>query len=164
MRNGWNNKRKILLVTVLSFLVIGGFSFIYTPHLKNADKPFIDLSGSVGDAIGNAKSAYTAANPTSTPRPKATATPTPRATTTPTPTPVIKDVEIVVADEEINSADFTSTKAADFANEFTKDKAKEFTDKGRKVILVDDYAESKTFKKLIKLLKELQLDFEIERR
>ncbi|MBQ7636963.1 MAG: hypothetical protein IJS80_06610 [Lachnospiraceae bacterium] len=167
MKNGSKNKNRIIPVTVLAFLVLGGFAgLIFTPVLKNADKPFIDLSGSVGEAIGNAQSAYIAANPTVTPRPKATATPTPRPTSvpTPTPTPVIKDVEIVVADEEVNSEDFKSTDAAGITVEFTAKKIQDIKAEGRKVILVDDYAESKTFKKLLKLLNDSGLDYEVERR
>ncbi len=166
MKNGSKNKIRIILVSVLSFMVLGGFLDIFKPVLRNAKDPFIDLSGSVGEAIGNAQSAYISANPTATPRPKATATPSPRPTSTPTPTPtpVIKDVEIVVADETVSSGDFKSTDAAGITAELTSEKIQDIKAEGRKVILVDDYAESKTFKKLLKLLNNSGLDYEVERR
>ncbi len=156
--NGLSGKVKFCLVIVV-LLSMG--TIFFTPVLKNADDPFIEISGSVGEAVGNAKEAYIAANPTATPRPIAPPRPTatPKPTATPTPVPVIKDIEIVVADEELSCEGYKSTTATDFMKEFDPADAA-----GRRVVLVDDYAEAKTFKKLLKYLDSIGFTYDVERR
>lgn len=58
MKNGSNNKKPIIAACLVLASVFLCGSIFYTPVLKNADLPFIELSGSVGTAIGNAKQAY----------------------------------------------------------------------------------------------------------
>jgi hypothetical protein len=161
MKNGLTTGNKILLLAILGLggLVSGLF---YTPELINCDKPFIEISGSVGDAIGNAKGAYIATHPTSTPTP--TATPKPTATPTPTPTPIptatpTPPLEVIVGGEEVTSYLYEGNDIETFLREFTVEKLL-----GRKVILVDDYAEAKTFRKVLRFIIESALEYEIERR
>ena len=145
------------MAIILSSLLLVAYVF-YKPVLKNADKPFIELSGAVGNAVGNAESAYIVANPTPIPEP----VPTPPVVEESEPEkPKPKDVqmEVVVGDEKIS---FGAIKDADIS--VFKSLFESGTMKEKKIILVDDYAESGTFNRLIKLFKESGTDFEIEER
>ena len=194
MKNGWNSKNFIIVIMLFSGVLLAGYIF-YKPVLKNADKPFIELSGSVGTAIGNAQGAYYAANvtekpaptgtemPSSTPKPsitaKPTTTPTPLPssgpdtpapsntpvptvvpTLSPTPTPIVPtEARIIVADEQVSSNGLFDGNVEDFKTEFQKEHG---VFKGLKIILIDDYAEAKSFRRMIRLIKESGVEYEIE--
>ena len=66
MKNGWN-KKIIIISGLIMALFLTAFWSWNMPNLINADKPFIDLSGSVGDSIGNAEKAYEKSKLTSLP-------------------------------------------------------------------------------------------------
>ena len=75
------------------------------PKLINADKPFIDLSGSVGESIGNASAAYEKAQPTIAPDEDLLPTVTPEPTDIPG-IDEITSVEVVikVGDERLSGS------------------------------------------------------------
>ena len=119
---------------------------MYTPVLKNADKPFIDLTGSIGTAIGNAQEAYKVSQPT----PKPTTKPEVKPTTTPKPTPMVPTtIDIVVADEniQIEKWNYSSETIGTFEN-VIRGSAYD----GKSFILVDDFAESNTLRDVMAVL------------
>ena len=150
MKNKFGSKIIIMVSIILSALLMAGFTWWgYTPVLINADKPFVELNGGYGDAIGGAKSsatnAYNEEHPTPTP--------------TPTPTPKVDDgmVKITVCDEKISYGAVTEKDYTYFKNAFENGTMRE-----KKIILIDDYAEARTFKKIIKLFEKAGTDYEIE--
>ena len=86
------------------FLLFTAFWSWNMPSLINADKPFIDLSGSIGDSIGNANTAYEKGQVTPIPTDTPGITPEPTPEITPTDIPVIgpedKEFEIIVGAED----------------------------------------------------------------
>lgn len=63
MKHGFNNKRvRIAFFIIAVSILLCGYIF-KRPELINADKPFIELSGSIGESIGNAQKAYAEAYP-----------------------------------------------------------------------------------------------------
>ena len=146
-----------MTIFVLLYFVLVGY-VIYKPVLKNADKPFIDLNGSVGEAIGNAKDAYDVEHPsiseTQPIKPK------------PIDEPKIdpqkvydKSIKIIVTDEKISINEESYNTYSDYKKVF---KSETFNDKT--IYLIDDYAEAKTFLKLIKLFEQSGLSVVIQRR
>ena len=149
MRKGLtkNKKIKLILVCLLIVFTCAGYIF-YVPKLINADKPFIDLSGSVGDAIGNAESVSVSGNRDSDKVPK------PTAAVTPTPIPRDRtdskeSVTIRVSDMTITVNGIRVDSFEDFAVRIT---GQAFA--GKSFELIDDYAELKTFRKAIRILDE----------
>lgn len=155
MKKGTNNKRKLILLILTCALALAGY-IAYKPVLKNADKPFIDLSGTVGDAMGNSQKAYVKLNPSSTPKPTQVIKPT--STPRPTVTPATR-VEIKVFGEMITDGKVYYDDAAGFVTAFESG-----VYKGKSVVLIDDYADSKTYKRLLKLFRENGVNFREERR
>ncbi len=149
MKNGSNKKGKIIIFVILMSLLITGYVF-YVPKLKNADNPFIVLNGNNGDSIGAAKSAaqnaYNAEHPISTPTP--TATPAPKED---------GKMRVTVSDETIAFGSLTNL---DF-NRFKKVFENGALD-SKEIILVDDYAEARTFSKIIKLFEKAGKEYEVE--
>lgn len=157
MKNGSNNKLILSAVFVTSCFVLAAGLF-YKPVLKNADDPFIDLSGSVGNAIGKAREAYGINNPTPTTIP--IAVPSFSPTPVPTVVPVVdEDIEVVVQDEQIKMAGVSYDGFSSFKSIFRIEDISSKT-----IVLIDDYAESRTFKKLINYFKENGVIYEMERR
>ena len=138
MGSSFGKKKKcILIVCIVAALLMSGYLF-YTPELKNADKPFIDLTGSVGQSLGNAKEAYAVSDPSTT---------------------VSAGTEVIVAGQSITVGKFYYETTESFERAVNNGKFK-----GQKIRLIDDYAEVKTFKKTIKILKKAGLSYEIETR
>ena len=158
MKNGSSNKRRIIIVVVIAALILTGYIF-RKPVLKNAEKPFIELSGSVGNAIGNAKNAYDAEHPAPTTEPAPPEPETEPPTTESETADVDVDIEIVVCDESISTDEATYKDVNGFIEAFNHGVFEE-----KNIILVDDYAEAKTFKRLINLFEEAGISYEIERR
>ena len=151
------NKIKLVIAVSLFSLTLVGYIF-YKPVLKNADQPFIELSGAVGDAIGNATDAYREANPIATPAPSSQ----PQAGGQPRPEKPDSEntsVEVVVDDETISFAGYRNINLTVFKTAFENGVLA-----GKKIVLVDDYAESKTFHRLIRLFRDTNTDYEIEKR
>ena len=134
-----NKKKTLILLCIVSTLIILGDVF-YTPKLINADKPFIELSGSVGDSIGNAQSAFAIANPTTS--------------TSTSDLLVHYDYTIEVELEEI-----TLNGNAYSLNDLERD-IKDGKYKGKTVLLFDNYAETITYKSVKGVLKHNDIPFD----
>ena len=151
------NNKKILIFLVLlvfSFALTGGI--FYTPELENADKPFIELSGAVGTAIGNAKDAFSDEHiqpddPQEDEKEETSASIIQKQEQIPD-----TKVEIFVTDEEIKIG---MKRVADFS-EFEMLIRGENYD-GREFEIVDDFGEYKTVKRIDKLLEKLGKTYSI---
>lgn len=165
MKHGWknNNRIKLVVICVLVTALCAGY-IIYTPKLINAPLPFIELAGTVGTAVGNAK--YVSEHPSPTPtgnnplRPTPTPVPTPRLTPTPVPTPVPDNkLTIRVEDTYIYINKILCTDTGDFSRRFNNMLKDDST-----ITLIDDYAELKTFRGVIKVFKQLGVtDYAVDR-
>ena len=162
MKNG-SNKIKILIVAGLIFVVISAFWSWNMPSLINADKPFIELSNSIGDSIGNANDAYERAlvtpAPTDFPKPTAEVSPTP--TEAPVIVPEDKEFEIIVGDADysgdgetivIIGYDGAEMKAFSIPSFETMINGEAFYDKN--FVLIDNYAENLTYRDVLRVLEE----------
>ena len=171
MKNGSNKKILVFICLIIVIISTGYGPFERIPNLINANKPFIDLSGSIGESVGNAKEAYEKA--VLTPAPDDTV---PTITPAPTDIPEIQDPEsgeimINVGDEDfagsgeavyIKGAGMEPLKFSVDSFETLKNtlQSKEF--EGYKIILVDNYAETKVFRILKRMLEDSGIDYEIE--
>ncbi len=157
MKNGLNKKTFWMVIFLLFYFDLVGYIF-YKPVLKNADKPFIELSGSVGEAIGNAKSAYDVEHPSISETqpiiPKTTEVPEKKEKKVHS-----NSIEIIVTDEKISINENSYDTYYDYKKIF---KSETFNNKT--IYLIDDYAEAKTFLKLLKLFEQSGLSVVIKRR
>lgn len=156
MKNGWKNNKRIKLAVfcVLAAALFAGYIF-YKPKLINAPKPFIELSGTVGTAVGNAQ--YVKDHPSPTPAGNDSLTPTPTPVPTLNPTPTITPTP--VPDNKV------TIRVEDTSIYIDKVLCTDVDDAGRRlknrltdasvITLVDDYAELKTYRSVMKLLKSL---------
>lgn len=170
MKNGLN-KKILIIASLLIMLFLTAFLPWNMPKLINADKPFINLSGSIGESIGNANEAYE----------KAVLTPTPDDTVptiTPAPTdiPEIQDPEgneimIIVGDEDfaglgeavyIKGAGIEPLKISADSLDTLKDTLQNKGSEGYKIILVDNYAETKVYRALKNMLEDFGINYETE--
>ena len=149
MKSG-SNKKKILITAVLMFLLFTAFWSWNMPSLINADKPFIDLSNSIGDSIGNANTAYEKGLVTPVPTDTPGITPEPTPEITPTDIPVIgpedKEFEIIV----IMGSGGAEMKAYSIASFETMINGEAFS--GKSFVLIDNYAENQTFRDVMSIL------------
>lgn len=167
MKSGLN-KFKILVVGTMLCL----FSLALYPWEKvdliNADKPFVDLSGSIGESIGNATKAYEKAHPTLIPT--TTPEPTPEITPEPTPTPIDihtfeeDEIKIIIGDEDFSGSGenvfVNNNKLRTNADLKTTLSSMEY--EGKKIIIIDLYAESITFRGVKSVLEEMGLSYQVE--
>ncbi len=141
------------------------------PKLINADKPFIDLSGSIGESIGNASKAYEKSKLTSIPDdddPIPTATPIPNDITD-ISDPYDQKIWIVAGSSDITGSgesvtiegDNTSV-SIDLNNNGLDMVLQQFDLTGKKAILVDNYAETKTVYKIKRILEKYGIEYRIE--
>jgi hypothetical protein len=170
MKNGLN-KKILIIASLLIMLFLTAFLPWNMPKLINADKPFINLSGSIGESIGNANEAYE----------KAVLTPVPDdmvPTITPAPTdiPEIQDPEsneimIIVGDEDfaglgeavyIKGAGIEPLKISADSLDTLKDTLQNKGSEGYKIILVDNYAETKVYRALKNMLEDFGINYETE--
>ena len=169
MKNG-SNKKILIILGILMLVIFSGYSIFETiPKLINSDKPFIDLSGSIGDSIGSANKAYekdvlspvpTETVPTDVP---------PEPTDTPIETePDKKELRIIVGDTLLSGAgerislegtekDYSGMGISS-ADELKKTLKNEDIS-GITIILVDNYAEVKAYREAEKILMELEIEF-----
>ncbi|MDO4938727.1 MAG: hypothetical protein Q4E54_02050 [Lachnospiraceae bacterium] len=154
----------IIIVTLIAMSAMTSFAFTFkeAAKLKNADKPFIDLSGLIGDAElgtgGNAEAALSGNTDTQTPDEGGTGL-----------AGVVQDVlmetvtrvEMVIEVHDrtikvngITEKDADAAKAAISAN----------YKKGMDVRLIDDYAEYRTYSDVLAILEELKIRPDEERR
>lgn len=156
MRHGSSNKKRnyILGFCLISFVFLTGYVF-YEPKLINANKPFIELSGSIGTSIGNAKNAYEYEHPKVEP---AKSTPTP---VKPTPTPVkheVKTQAAIMVSGEIISLDGKECKnVEDFE---TMIRSKEYD--SLSFVLIDDYAEATTYRAVKRVLEDVGKKYSLQ--
>ena len=128
-------KKYLIFILALSLLLLAGFSF-YKPVLINASEPFIDLSGSVGTSIGNAKEAFQMENQSGTTKPGNSGEEK-------------TQIEIIVCDETF-LVDGVECPYFSRVNEYICREE----NKNCKFILVDDYAEAEAYKKVLHSLRE----------
>lgn len=148
----WNRKTFWAAAAVLTVFICCGYIF-YVPKLINADKPFIDLTGSVGEAIGSAESAVMSGNRDSDDVNK------PTAAVTPTPIPRQHDenkeyITVRVSDDVITVNGIRVENFEEFKSRIT---GKAFDGKNFEVI--DDYAELKAFRKALRILDECDCSY-----
>lgn len=167
MKNGSNKKKKLIVTGLVMFLLLTAFWSWNMPKLINADKPFIDLSGSIGESIGNAKTAHDKAtqinNPEPTDIPQITDIPEP--TETPPEPPEKVEVRIVVGDEDMSGSGEKITANGNVIISPEELSAFFETDieKEKDFIIVDNYAEAKTYRSVIDYLKANETDYRTER-
>ena len=170
MKNGLN-KKILIIASLLIMLFLTAFLPWNMPKLINADKPFINLSGSIGESIGNANEAYE----------KAVLTPAPDDTVptiTPAPTdiseiqdPESNEIMIIVGDEDfaglgeavyIKGAGIEPLKISADSLDTLKDTLQNKGSEGYKIILVDNYAETKVYRALKNMLEDFGINYETE--
>ena len=170
MKNGLN-KKILIIASLLIILFLTAFLPWNMPKLINADKPFINLSGSIGESIGNANEAYEKA--VLTPAPDDTV---PTITPAPTDIPEIQDPEgneimIIVGDEDfaglgeavyIKGAGIEPLKISADSLDTLKDTLQNKESEGYKIILVDNYAETKVYRALKNMLEDFGINYETE--
>ena len=170
MKNGLN-KKILIIASLLIMLFLTAFLPWNMPKLINADKPFINLSGSIGESIGNANEAYEKA--VLTPAPDDTV---PTITPAPTDIPEIQDPEIneimiIVGDEDfaglgeavyIKGAGIEPLKISADSLDSLKDTLQNKGSEGYKIILVDNYAETKVYRVLKNMLEDFGINYETE--
>jgi hypothetical protein len=170
MKNGLN-KKILIIASLLIMLFLTAFLPWNMPKLINADKPFINLSGSIGESIGNANEAYEKA--VLTPAPDDTV---PTITPAPTDIPEIQDPEgneimIIVGDEDfaglgeavyIKGAGIEPLKISADSLDTLKDTLQNKRSEGYKIILVDNYAETKVYRALKNMLEDFGINYETE--
>ncbi|MBR4815703.1 MAG: hypothetical protein IKZ73_00395 [Lachnospiraceae bacterium] len=170
MKSGLNNWKRILIAVCLCMLLVAYAPWETVPNLINADKPFIDLSGSIEDSIGNAASAYEKAHPTLVPTvsPEPTPVISPEPTPEPTPvdifTPAEDEIKIIIGDE-----DYSGSGEIVFVN---GNKLQTVTDlkpvlssleyEEKKIILIDLYAEKETYRAVKTVLDGMGLSYQTE--
>ena len=172
MKNGSNKRLIILFICILMFLFPTGyandwFGWDPIPNLINADKPFIDLAGSVGESIGNANAAYEKAT-TVTPFPE------PDVTVTPMPSNALSEIENKLEKAEkidiVIGAEYLSGPGESIlVNGIDIDDVDNFEKllkspvfEGKVIILLDNYAETKTYREVKRILKESGKEFREE--
>lgn len=170
MKNGLN-KKILIIASLLIMLFLTAFLPWNMPKLINADKPFINLSGSIGESIGNANEAYE--KTVLTPVPDDTV---PTITPAPTDIPEIQDPEsneimIIVGDEDfaglgeavyLNGAGIEPLKISADSLDTLKDTLQNKGSEGYKIILVDNYAETKVYRVLKNMLEDFGINYETE--
>lgn len=137
-------KKYLIFVLALCLLLLTGFSF-YKPVLINASEPFIDLSGSVGTSIGNAKEAFQMENQSGASESGNSGEDKPSMPSGEEKT----QIEIIVCDETF-LVDGVECPYFSRVNEYICREENE----NCKFILVDDYAEAEAYKKVLRSLRE----------
>ena len=150
-----NNKKTIILSALIINLIVLTGGIFYIPELKNADKPFIELSGSIGTAIGNANDAY-AEEHTQPEAPQEDEDETPDSTEPQQEEQLDNKVEITVTGEEIK----IGMEPVDDFSEFETVIRGEVFD-GKEIEIVDDFGEFKTTRRIIKLFDKLGKTYSI---
>ena len=151
-------------------VVLSGFGFWESvPKLINSDKPFIDLSGSIGDSIGSANKAYEKDILSPVPTEIVPTIVPPEPTDKPIETePDKKELRIVVGDISLSGAgerislegtekDYSGIEISS-ADDLKKTLKNEDIS-GITIILVDNYAEVKAYRDAEKILMDLGIEF-----
>jgi len=165
MKNGLRKTKIIVALLFICFICCAYAFWEDIPDLINADKPFIDLTDSIGKSIGNAEDAYRKANPTPipTPIPK----PTPEITPEPTPTEIPPEenvIKLYVGDGNTSGSGeiiYFDDKAVNSYDEL-KDVVLNLDLEDKVIVLVDCYAEKEAFINVMKVLAALDVDYRTE--
>lgn len=167
MKNG-SRKIKIIILFMMACLVFSAYNKLLEdiPNLQNADDPFIELD-SIGDSIGNAKTAYEKAHPTLTPTPIPEITPivTPEPTPTEIP-PNENEIKIIVGDEDpAGSGESVILEGKQIkSSEELKSIITGPDYEEKTILLIDYYAEKEAFKVVKSTLDEIGIGYRIETR
>lgn len=152
----------LVLLLILSATLTG--ALLFKPELINASEPFIDLNSGVGQAIGNAKDAYSAINISS---PLEAQPPVPASSEVSMPDHTAVDgnfgdysVRIVVEGESVTKQESGSNRRTEMD---IKDLLNEIRSTSGSILLVDDYADAKVFTRIIQTLDTQGIPFDKER-
>ena len=154
MKPGFRNNR-FIRITVLfaAFFVLTGF--VYEPVLINSEKSFIDLTGGIDTSLKTADSVYKRNHPTPAPRPAA------EQKTAQTPQKTEEKVETVVvvsvSDMIVKIGDVECQSIDEFGEKIQEEQYAQ-----KSFLLIDDFAEYRTYKQVIQLLKDAGKDFQTE--
>ena len=163
MKNG-SNKKKCIIAGLLMFIFLPAFWSWNMPNLINADKPFIDLSGSIGESIGNAQTAYEKAVLTPAPTGEPELTPGPEPTDIPgLDDPEADELRIVIGDVELSGPgeSITIEGVKVKGPEELKNLIMSGDYAGKSYILIDYYAESSTYRYIKGFLDESGITYRI---
>ena len=164
MKRGSN--KTIIIICVLCFLFLTGYGFWETiPKLINANKPFIDLAGSVGESIGNANSAYEKAQLTPIPDDPLNPSVTPEPTKIPDDEKNNGEIKVVIGDTFLSGSGEKITVNSEVLESI--DRLYEFLInpelEGKKVLLIDHYAETNAYKAAEECIKRTGKQYEKKR-
>jgi len=166
MKNG-SNKKKIITICILAFVCLAAFFPWRIPSLINADKPFVDLAGSVGESIGNATAAYEKSKitPVPTSAPVVTDVPYPVPTDIPEEITEKDEVRLVIGEDYLSGSGETILLEENAIGSIEELKAliKNGVFDGKTVILVDNYAETITYKAVKALLFETRTSYRFDK-
>ncbi len=156
-------RRTSLLLVIACFALCGFGLWGYKAILKNAKGPFVELSGSVGVAIGNAQTQEMneeQAQIIQTPKPTPKPTPIPKPTPLPKPSEKESDKKSNIVEIEISGdiikKNGTPCRLSDIEL-LTRNASKSF---GKEIIIVDDWADYTVYRKVMSMLDEAGLNYE----
>ena len=136
------------------FMVLTGFA--YEPILINIPEgSFIDLTGGIDSSLKTADSIYKRNHPTPTPRPAQVQNPTAAAQT---PEEKVETVVVVSVSDKIVKIGDMECQSVDELGEMIQEEQYD----NKSFLLVDDFAEYKTYKQVLQILKDAGKDFQTE--
>lgn len=155
MKPGFRNKRFIrIIILFMIFMVLTGFA--YEPILINIPEgSFIDLTGGIDSSLKTADSIYKRNHPTPTPRPAQVQNPTAAAQT---PEEKVETVVVVSVSDKIVKIGDMECQSVDELGEMIQEEQYD----NKSFLLVDDFAEYKTYKQVLQILKDAGKDFQTE--
>ena len=154
MKNG-SRKTKIIVCAFIMSLLLTAYGLGETvPNLINSDDPFIELD-SIGDSIGNAKTAYEKEHPTLTPTPIPDITPV--VTPEPTPTEIPTHENLAGSGESVILGGKKITSSEKLKSIITEPDYDE-----KSILLIDYYAEKEAFEVVKSTLDEIGISYRIE--
>ena len=155
MKPGFRNKRFIrIIILFMIFMVLTGFA--YEPILINIPEgSFIDLTGGIDSSLKTADSIYKRNHPTPTPRPAQVQNPTAAAQT---PEEKVETVVVVSVSDKIVKIGDMECQSVDVLGEMIQEEQYD----NKSFLLVDDFAEYKTYKQVLQILRDAGKDFQTE--
>ncbi len=151
MKNGLKNKNRIIICVVLSSMVLLGFGSSKIV-LRNADEPFIDLTGSIGNSIGNAEESSVVPGASAT---SSAPNETPNTRVTSNDYRIVVRAEDVIVYNVINGVERIDRRyRAGEANDLERDIITNGFLIDKNIVLIDDYAEYKTYMEVVSILEK----------
>lgn len=156
----------LVMLLVLSAALTGALFF--NPKLINADDPFIDLNSGIGNAVGNAESAFIALNPSPSSDTESTTHPSTETSENDHAASDANfgnyDLWVIVEGKTITKQEKGNSKRTEID---IKDLLEEFrsshTSALGPVLLKDDYADAKVFTRIIHALDAQGIPYDKER-